>query len=409
MIFKVVSSFFKKAAQILLLVILGCLSFAGQVESSITAKINPDKESYTRPCPTVIDFKGTIASDRLGKVQYRLKSSDGTLFPIETLEFSGPGTKVVKAKQTVGNSTNLTYSGWMSLQVLYPEEVESDKAKFSVSCVPAAMDLTVKIRECPKAARPGQDLGNTFKVKTINNGTTDVNNILLDLVLSKNRSCPVPTPLAEYSPNFHDRVLLKGGRQQISLKAAHREVVSLAGSNTIPADTPNGDYFLCAIIDAGDKIKEVDEENNCDCCAIKVSSSAGVPDLIIESFHFKGWGKCEPDQPIFYFEITIANIGTAASPALTNKAVIEVVDLPRNDWGNRVGLSAIPPGGHLTIEIPVYYFTKDPSHMTTAVPHPFRAILDPYHLINEPKDKNRMSDIIYLDPSPVCSKDGKNY
>ncbi len=46
----------------------------------------------------------------------------------------------------------------------------------------------------------------------------------------------------------------------------------------------------------------------------------------------------------------------------------------------------------------------DPAHMTKGVPHPFRAILDPHHLINETDNKNKLSDIIYLDPSPVCSK-----
>jgi hypothetical protein len=297
-----------------------------------------------------------------------------------------------------------SHEGWKTIQIVYPEEIESNKAKFNLNCDQTATDLTVRIKECPKTARPGHDLGTALKIKAINRGTIDTKDVLVDIILKKELICPVPTPLAEYSPHFHDGVLLKGGRQQVSLNAGQRFVISPVGPNTIPADTPAGDYFLCAVIDAGNKFKESDEENNCACCPLKIVTLASKPDLVIETFRFKGWGKCEPNQPIFYFEVTVANVGSAPSPAMPDKAVVQVMDLPRNDWGNSAGLNSIPPGGRQTVEIPVYYFSKDPSHMTKAVPHPFRAMVDPFHFIYEPREKNKMSDIIYLDPSLVCSK-----
>jgi len=389
--------------------IIGIFTFlylltAGCAESVITATLNSGNVSYSGPCPAEIVLNGTITSDKPGKVQYRIKSSDRTIFPVETLEFSVPGTKAIKAQRTVGNPTVTSYEGWETIQIVYPEEIESNKATFKLNCDQTATDLTVRIKECPKTARPGQDLGTALKIIAINWGLLDVKDVIVDIILKKELTCPVPTSLALYSPHFHDGMLLKGGRQQVFLNAGQKLTIKPNGSTIIPADTPAGDYFLCAVIDAGNNIKESDKGNNCTCCPLKISTAAGKPDLVIETFHFKGWGKCEPNQPIFKFEVTVANIGSVPSPDMPDKAIVEVMDLPRNDWGNSAGLNSIPPGGRQTVEIPVYYFSKDPEHMTKTVPHPFRAVVDPFHLIDEPREKNKMSDIIYLDPSSICSK-----
>lgn len=394
----------RKRLQMMGIIMLLCLFTASCAESAITATLQPDNASYFRPCPTEIVINGAITSDKPGKVQYRIKSGDGTIFPVETLEFSVPGTKSIKLQRTVGTPTMPSYEGWETIQIVYPEEIESNKAKFKINCDQTATDLAVKIKDCPKTARPGRDLGTAFKIKALNRGAMDVKDVSVDIVLQKELTCAVPTPLVVYSPHFHDGVLLKGGRQQVSLSAGQSLAIRPIGPNTIPADTLAGDYFLCAIIDAGNKINESDEENNCACCPLKIVTSEGKPDLMIESFHFKGWGKCEPNQPILYFEITVANIGSTPSPAMLDKAVVQVMDLPRNDWGNSAGLNSIPPGGRQTVEIPVYYFSKDPEHMTKSVPHPFRAILNPHYLIDEPREKHTMSDIIYLDPSSICQK-----
>ncbi len=376
---------------------------AGVVLAGITTTLNADKSSYSGACPADITFKGTITTDKPGKVQYKFVRSDGVIQPVETLEFNTPGIKEVIATGISCASGKIRCEGWQSIHIVYPQERESNKVDFSVTCDQTTPDLTVKIKHCPKAIKPGHELGSFVKVEAVNRSELAVKDVEVNLVLKKELSCPVPTPTAVYSPHYSSGVLLKGGRGQVSLGGGQRQEVKLDGPNTIPSDIATGDYFLCAVIDAGDKTKESNEANNCSCCLIKIMGGAGKPDLIIEKFSFKGWGKCELNSPIFTFEVTVSNIGSIASPA-QNKAVVQVVDLHGTGWGNTVGLNAIPPGGKQTVVIPVYYLNEDPAHMTKVVPHPFRAVVNPQHLIDESNENNNKSDIIYLDPTLVCFK-----
>ena len=380
------------------------LFYSGAALAQVSASWNAEPAAYTGACPAEIKFKGTITSGKPGKVQYRFVRSDGVLQPVETIEFAAPGSKEISAAWTMGEKKSLSYEGWGAIKVVYPEEAELAKAAFSVACDQSLPDLTVKIRKCPKLIKPGTDIGSFIKVVAINRGAAPVRDVDLDIVLKKENYCPVPAPAAAYSPHFATGALLKGGHELVSLKGYDKQDVKLTGANTIPGDTPAGDYFLCAVIDAGNKIKESNEADNCACCPVKVVNSIGKPDLVIEKFAFKGWGKCEPNMPVFSFEVTVKNIGTEASPAMPDKGIIQVVDLHGNNWGNIAGLNSIPPGGTQIIVIPVNYFSEDPAHMTKAVPHPFRAIIDPHHLINESNDGNNKSDIIYLDPGNVCRK-----
>jgi hypothetical protein len=384
--------------------VLSLLLPVGEVHAGIIATLNADNASYSGICPVDINFKGTITTDKPGKVQYRFVRSDGVIHPVETLEFNTPGTKEVTATWIACDPVKARYEGWQSINIVYPEELQSNKANFSVTCDQTTPDLAVRIKQCPKTIKPGHELGQAIKVVAINRSELDIKDVGVELVLKREPSCPVPTPAAVYSPHYSSGVLLKGGREQVSLVGGQKQEVKLNGPNMIPSDVPAGDYFLCAVIDAGDKIKESNEANNCSCCPIKIFGGAGKPDLIIEKFSFKGWGKCEPNSPIFTFEVTVANIGVAPSPAITDKALVQVMDLHGTGWGNAVGLNSIPPGGKQMVVIPVYYLNEDPTHMTKVVPHPFRAVVDPHHLVDESNENNNKSDIIYLDPGLVCSK-----
>lgn len=138
----------------------------------------------------------------------------------------------------------------------------------------AQQDLAVRILKCPTSAKAGQELKAGLQVNAINGGRTAVKDVAVDIVLKKDVSCPVPTPLAVYSPNYSNGVLLKGGREYVSLNSGQILNVKLNGTNTIPADTAAGNYFLCAVIDAGNKIKEVNEPNNCACCPVQITAGA---------------------------------------------------------------------------------------------------------------------------------------
>jgi hypothetical protein len=387
---------------------LFCMSLAVSASSQVTATLGLDNGTPSVICASELTFKGSIKSDKPRKVQYRFVRSDGVLLPVETIEFIMSGTKEVSAKWALDGPPQAEFKGWVLLKIVFPVETETNKVDFKFICDPTKPDLAVKIRSCPASARPGSDLKSSFKVRAFNYGGVDIQDAAVDITLRKEATCPIPAPHAVYSPHFANGMLLLGGREKVSLKAGQKADVKLGGQNAIPSDTPDGDYFLCATIDAGDKIKESNEGNNCSCCPIKITSaSATKPDLMVERFNMKGWGKCEPKSPIVTFEVTVKNIGSASSPAMPEKVMVQVADVDEKGWSNSAGLGSIPPGGRQTVVIPVYYYEKKPEHMIKAAPHPFRATIDPMNLIDEVTRKNNKSDIIYLDFGSVCNKDNQ--
>jgi len=385
------------------MICLYCLILFSVAHAQISATLSTKHDNYSGICPAEIKFKGTITSEKPGKIQYRFIRNDGTLLPVESLEFSMPGAKEVNGLWIAGDAGTSSYEGWQAIRIVYPEEVESNKAKFKLICNQNMPDLTVNIRHSPRTARPGNELGSSFKVNVTNHGKLDLKDVAVDIILKKDDSCPGSTSNTVDSTHFSDGVLLKGGREQVSLKAGQKHEIKLNGTNTIPADTPMGDYYLCAVVNAGDQIKESNKTNNCACSPIKITVAVDKPDLIIDRISFKIGEKCEPNHPIYIFEVTVKNIGRAPSPSLPNKTLVQVMDIGSR-WGNGATLNALPPGGTQTVTIPVYYFSEDPSHMTKTVPHPFRAVVDPFHLIEESNKKNNASDIIYLDPGLICPK-----
>ncbi len=90
-----------------------------------------------RVCPVTIAFDGFITMNGPGTVTYRIVRSDGATGPVQTLEFLKPGTQTVHETWTVGDATLLPhYEGWVAIQVLTPNEVESNHADaaFHMTC-----------------------------------------------------------------------------------------------------------------------------------------------------------------------------------------------------------------------------------------------------------------------------------
>jgi len=125
----------------------------------------------------------------------------------------------------------------------------------------------------------------------------------------------------------------------------------------------------------------------------RVPCPTGKPNLVIESFGFKGPaapqpGTCKPQHPVYIFSVTVKNVGTAASPSsesLGKKALVQVMAEDKKGWGNGALLKALAPGARQTVDIPVYYLMSDPAFMWTppGVVHPFYAIADPLGLVDE--------------------------
>ena len=276
------------------------LLFICAAHAQISATLSVDPEAYSGSCPADIRFKGTITSEKPGKVQYTFIRSDGVLQPVETLDFSAPGAKEVSAVWTAGGQKSQRYEGWGAIKIVYPEVLESNKTAFRLVCDQTTPDLTIRIKHCPKSVKPGHELGPLLKVVAVNRGEVSVKDVDLDIVLKKENACPVPTPMATYSAHFSNGVLLKGGHEQVSLNGGQKLEITLTGANTIPTDTPAGEYFLCAVIDAGDKIKESNETNNCACCPVKVTYVNWKARSYNKESGFQGLGKMRAEYAHFY-------------------------------------------------------------------------------------------------------------
>lgn len=136
------------------------------------------------------------------------------------------------------------------------------------------------------------------------------------------------------------------------------------------------------------------------------AAATGKPDLKVSFFGLKSWGQwCQPGAVLFTFQVTVANVGTAPSPAIPGVGLVRVKDLHAGiNWGNGAVLPAIPAGGSATVLIPVYYLAGNPSHVTGAAPHPFQATVDPAGLITELNEGNNTSGIILVDPRSLCRR-----
>lgn len=104
---------------------------------NIVAHLAVAPVASTGPCPAVFTFKGTIATSNwsptaLRRVQYKFIRSDGANGPIQTLSFPtvAGGVRAVSTTWTLG----ATYGGWEAIQILYPQNVQSNKAAFRLAC-----------------------------------------------------------------------------------------------------------------------------------------------------------------------------------------------------------------------------------------------------------------------------------
>ncbi len=104
---------------------------------TITATLKAIPESYSGKCPAKIRFEGKITVTgvtRSIKVQYKFTRSDGALAPVETLVFDHDGSKTVSTTWTLGGPGLPSYTGWEAIRIVYPQELDSNHADFSVTC-----------------------------------------------------------------------------------------------------------------------------------------------------------------------------------------------------------------------------------------------------------------------------------
>lgn len=121
-------------------------------------------------------------------------------------------------------------------------------------------DLTVSLKY-PVKAQPGDEMKNDISVIVENNGTAPAEKFDVDLVLSKDNKIPVQPAVP--SETFTSGMLLENGRLSFSLlKPGDSITLNLENPIRIPADTLPDKYYLGAIADPGNTLKELDESNN---------------------------------------------------------------------------------------------------------------------------------------------------
>lgn len=140
-------------------------------------------------------------------------------------------------------------------------------------------DLVVEITG-PSEAVIGEDIGEQIKLTAKNIGYATApgsvgsldppNSYRIDLVISTDET--VPPEFARYADEYAEDVLLKGGRTSRTddIEVNSSRVYPIRGG--LPADTPAGEYYICAQIDPGNKVAELNERNNVSCFRIKLKA-----------------------------------------------------------------------------------------------------------------------------------------
>ena len=144
-------------------------------------------------------------------------------------------------------------------------------------------DLVVLI-STPAKAQAGENISRKIKmiVKNVGNapaagtmGDLDSQNgYMIDYVISTDEY--VPKRFAVYSPKFHEDALLQGGRRSHTLDLNASDSAEYLNGAVIPKDTPAGEYFICAQVDPGNKVKEENEENNIMCVSVEITNPTTV-------------------------------------------------------------------------------------------------------------------------------------
>lgn len=154
-------------------------------------------------------------------------------------------------------------------------------------------------------------------------------------------------------------------------------------------------------------------------CGLKAPPERGElfrnkPDLVVQSFGLLSWGSCLPGQTVFTFQVTVANVGTAASA----KAELMVRDHDDHNvpsevpglvfaWAVFAPVGPLAPGASQTVTVEIPYFegrpgeSGPPKHMTIGAPHPFKAVV---HLGkgDESNEENNESAVINVGAPRGC-------
>ena len=122
---------FKKLQWISVGAFLLCLVLPGlSAANNITVKLAVRPDSYTGTCPVAVTFRGRIAVSEPSNIKYKFFRSDGSSSEEKLLRFTEPGWQDITTTWTLSGS----YAGWMTIKLLSPQVIESERAEFKVVC-----------------------------------------------------------------------------------------------------------------------------------------------------------------------------------------------------------------------------------------------------------------------------------
>ncbi len=130
------------------------------------------------------------------------------------------------------------------------------------------------------------------------------------------------------------------------------------------------------------------------------------PDLVVVDGSIK-FGACRPYSIYGYGQVTVKNIGTAASPAILDKGIVQVVHaddagLGAGYRGQGVGLQSLSPGEVATVDVNVAYPFTNPVGADTS--HDYVARVDFGNWIDESNETNNvLATKLHLEiPAGAC-------
>src|SRR5260370_9387161 len=97
---------------------------------ALKATLDPPPASTGNCNPARVHFTGHIAADAAGRVKYSWVRSDKPSTATFTLDFTTPGSLPVTYDWLLKGPAE----GWVVLQVISPDKVNSGKVRFEVKC-----------------------------------------------------------------------------------------------------------------------------------------------------------------------------------------------------------------------------------------------------------------------------------
>lgn len=236
-----------------------------QVKAIVDAMNLKDVSANIELVDDTANVLAELAKIRSGSIKWSHKIVDGTsmLIKLKTEHYEFLLGKIKEKSQKPG------------LRILASDVSKAERTETRItlgSChvtFAEFADLLVTMKY-PFNASPGQALGKDISLTIENKGTVPAENFDVQVVLSSDTNVPVEP--VTYSEEFKDNTLLEQGKETVAaLQPGERITLSFKGPLKVPPGTAPGRYYLGAVVDVGNKIKELNEENNADTRLFMVS------------------------------------------------------------------------------------------------------------------------------------------